>query len=277
MGGLGGTSSAPLAGSSSIGDGGETEPCGPLEVEFIEPSELDTSSWVSEATCDSEAAAVKMEFAAHGSGGEAGIDARSLVGTWSDGSGSTRIELVLEEAGTGTVKFGDVPLPEFDAEAAYLSGVGERDAAGLDRYGYLPPLVRGFTYTLVSSSWFGDDASFAFRATEPWDRWCEAQTPLRGAYCYSCVAGGRRRAQRDDTCGELQGCFTFEELARQVRVDCGREALCMQGVCWCSKDGCLADPTTFDSVSVRVDPTDPDVLRLDRDALGDATRYLQRE
>jgi hypothetical protein len=186
--------------------------------------------------------------------------------------------LVLTEAGTGSVKFGDVPLPEFDVEAAYLSGVGERDVAGAATYGFHPPFVRGFPYTLVSGGWVGsEELTFTFSRTEPWDSWCAAQTPLRGAYCYSCVPGGSRRATRDHTCGELQGCFTFEELARQVRVDCGREALCNRGVCWCSKEGCRADPTKLDSASVLIDPTDSEVIRINRDVFGDATRYLRRE
>jgi hypothetical protein len=265
----------PSAASGSNGDGGETEPCGPLDVEFIEPSELDTSSWVSEEQCDSEARDVAKSFASYDGGPE--IDAGKLSGKWADGSNSTRIELILDEAGTSTLKFGDAPVPELDVEAAYLTGVEPRDVAGAETYGFLIPLIRGFAYTLLSSSWLGDEMNFTFRRTEPWDGWCAAQTPLRGAYCYSCVPGGSRRAWRDDTCGELQGCFTFEELARQVRVDCGREALCNRGVCWCSKDGCRSDPTKLDFGSVTVDPTDPDVIRIDRDAFGDATRYLRRE
>ncbi len=271
-GGAGGTASA---GAGSFGDGGETEPCGPLDAELIEASELDQSSWVSEETCDAEAKEAAKRFASYDDDAKI-IDVGVLAGKWSDGSGSTRIDLVLDAVGESTLKFGDVSLPALDVEAAYLTGIDERDPSRIFDYSR-PALVRGFPYTLIAGQWQGDELSFTFRLTEPWEEWCAAQPPVRGAYCYSCAATGSRSAQRDETCGELRGCFTFEELSRQVRLDCGRVALCQGGACWCSKAGCRSNPQAVDWASVRIDPTDPDVIRIDRDAFGEATRYLQRQ
>jgi hypothetical protein len=266
---------APSAASGSIGDGGETEPCGPLDVEFIEPSELDTSSWASEETCDSEAEAAEESFASYDR--EQEIDLGELAGKWTDGSGSTRIELMLDEAGASTVKFGDVPLPELDLEGAYLTGIDERDPSRVENYWFHPDLVRGFAYTLISAQWLGDEMSFSFRLTEPWEDWCAAQEPVRGAYCYYCAPMGSRSSLRDESCEELSGCFTFEELSRQVRLDCGRVALCQSSVCWCSKEGCRANPLSFGGATVRTEPTDPNVIQIVSSPVGEATSYLRRE
>ena len=71
-------------------------------------------------------------------------------------------------------------MPELDLEGAYLTGIDERDPSRVENYWFHPDLVRGFAYTLISAQWLGDEMSYSFRLTEPWDDWCAAQEPVRG-------------------------------------------------------------------------------------------------
>jgi hypothetical protein len=259
---------APVAGGGPL-DSALAASCQlPWNFRSVELSELDTSSWLSDAECDALAPPAEPIRT---------LDVKPLAGTWSDGTGDERLELVLDETGRGTLTHGDpAELPEPVAEEAYLTGIGALDARApaLPRYG---TLIHGFEYSVVPVEGRASELSFAVRGSEPWDEWCALQRPVRGPLCYGCEFAAWSSMFAGTECGERAGCYVGQSSdTDHVRVHCGRSSLCSWSfsVCSCDQYSCTSQPALTHEFVVALDPFDAGVARFD--VSGD-TRYLSRQ
>ncbi len=264
--GVDGTAGAP---------GGDGAACVPSpSVEVVAPEQLDTSGWSSEAECDEIAAAIEERV---------GVVPASqpipeeLAGHWLGGEGEARIELVLDPSGRGQITLGEpAPPPVLDVEGAYLSGLGEFDAAAIGRTGSAVQALSGFTYRVRAREALSGDTRINIELAEPWEKWCTLQLPVRRADCYGCDFAG-------DTlyvgawCEGTSACFVSQSKLG-VRVHCGRLALCgaTDSVCLCTEHFCTYNRELHGSFLVSLDVADPTRLRFDEDAIVPKPRYLQR-
>lgn len=261
------------------GDGKITLECSlPKDLELVEPSELGSSTWVPEDQCDSAAETVRTTSAAEDA---ATLNVKPLAGKWLDGSGAERIELVVDETGRGTLRFGEpTDLPEFDANEPYLTMIGATDARGFDQFSYKSTLVSGFAYRVIPDQGRASEMSFGIRGSEPWSDWCAEQEPVRGIDCYACEFRGDTTQYAGTECGANAGCYVGEsaEPSRYVRTHCGRLALCggVSQKCWCTKDECMMNPSRTNGYKVTIDPVDTTVLRFNEEYATEGTRYLTR-
>jgi hypothetical protein len=202
------------------------------------------------------------------------LEVAPLAGMWVDGSGADRVELELDPAGTGTLRFGEASdFPEIsDPDEPFLTSIGENDASEvfeLDR----SKLQLGFSYSVIADAGRGSEMSFHIFFSQAWDDWCAEQTPalsLHAQSCYACMedAGYYRLSGND--CGSEAGCFASDGTGEETRVHCGRLALCLMpytAVCACAEDECFAnlqgeDQLSRRSYTVTLDPVDLTVLRL---------------
>jgi hypothetical protein len=91
--------------------------------------QLDRSEWWPEDRCDELAMEIQ-----DGVGKLPPIQpiAEELGGIWLDGEGDSRIEVLLDRTGRGTLTFGEPsPEPELDVAGGYLSGFEEGDTAAI--------------------------------------------------------------------------------------------------------------------------------------------------
>jgi hypothetical protein len=202
-----------------------------------------------------------------------------LVGTWVDGSGSTRIELVLDATGLGTLRFGEATdFPEItDPDEPYLTTIGERDADQIFDLAHLSVRL-GFGYRVIADEGRGSEMSFHINTMEPWEEWCGLQRPVQSPYaraCYACMYDAGKYSFFEDTpaeqCGDEVGCYEgILESDPEKRVHCGRYELCVvphHNVCNCTVDGCFANVAVNDQLTVypfsaTLDPVETTVLRL---------------
>jgi hypothetical protein len=251
----------------------------PSDFELVDTEELDSSSWVSDDECDAAAEDVRKTIETDGG---ATLEVKPLAGTWTDGSGDQRIELVLDETGAGTLTFGEpAELPEFDPEEAYLTDIDARDGAEVEIVGYSPVVVPGFAYSVVAETGRASEMAFRIRDSEPWRDWCAAQEPVRGPGCYGCELRGNMIFYGGDECGERAGCYVAQSSQpdKLVNVHCGRLQLCGSGqpTCWCDEGGCTNHPSGTRGYKVTIDPVDVTVLRFNEEYATEGTRYLVRE
>jgi hypothetical protein len=197
-----------------------------------------------------------------------------LAGTWSDGEGDQRLELVLDEKGRGTLLFGEeIELPGFDdPEQPYLLELTPEQwaQAGRSEPNFLKR--QGFRYQVVPKNGRASDMTFAIFPSEPWADWCAAQTPVLGLNCYSCEL-------------RLDGFLTGPELCYQsspnisdlevVESSCERLVLCANA-CVCTHDSCRAGAHDALLYRVTIDPVDVTVLRFGAEG-SMPDRYLVRE
>jgi hypothetical protein len=207
------------------------------------------------------------------------LEVAPLVGTWADGSGSARIELVLDATGLGTLRFGEATdFPEItDPDEPYLTTVGERDADQIFDLAHLTVRL-GFGYRVIADEGRGSEMSFHILTMEPWEEWCALQRPVQSPYaraCYACTYDAGRYSFFEDTpaeqCGEEVGCYEgVLDSDPAKRVNCGRYELCLDpyhNVCNCTVDGCFANVAVNDQLTVypfsaTLDAVDTTVLRL---------------
>jgi hypothetical protein len=278
-GGSGGASSLPPWFFGGAGGKGARVCSLPSDFELVEASDLESGSWRSDDECDSVAAEVRETFQADVG---ATLDVKPLAGTWTDGSGDARIELVLDETGAGTLTFGEAAeLPELDPEEAYLTDIDARDGAEVEIVGYSPALIPGFAYSVVAETGRASEMAFRIRDSEPWRDWCAAQEPVRGLDCYSCEPYLNSILSGGEECGENAGCYVAQSSQpdKLVNVHCGRLQLCISAAptCWCDEEGCTNSPIGTQAFRVTIDPVDISVLRFNDQSSSDGTRYLVRE
>lgn len=194
-----------------------------------------------------------------------GIDSGSspLDGTWTGyvenyvfASGSGTIVMTLKLTGsvvTGTIVFGmgTPPPPAADPNVGYPTGIGDQIDSGCGQiYPMLAPFLdEGFVYTIQMGSFDGSQARLqvGVAMTQLWAGWCLLQTPYQVAPgSYQCLpytsSGGSEQ-------GDLCTCYGTDPANTMVAVDCGKLALCMDGVCQCGASGCTANPPPFSSIT----------------------------
>jgi hypothetical protein len=253
------------AGSEAVDP--EQQICMPENAEVVSIAEVmpDKSNWYTGEDCtlrDAEVAAPEEVV---------NLEVEVLAGTWRDGEGDERIELVLDATGHGSLLYGEPgELPLVDPAAAYL--VDEMKAEA--EYQRL-----GFTYELHPVDGGGSEMTAQVRLTEPWAEWCSLQTPKPGATCYACEVDynmGYRFFYNE--CG-TSGCFipTTPAATQLAQVDCGRTNLCLSfsRVCECNSTFCKASRTSRD-LTFALDPVDSNVLRVPNGWNDPTTRYLAR-
>lgn len=174
--------------------------------------------------------------------------------------------LTLQHNGSqvcGSLVFGEpaAPLPAAtDPKASYPPDVDYRTA---EQRG-----IAGFAYTLLDAKITGSRLQFRLTFAEPWQSWCELQTPYQDdnqRAGYNCLPNEGVRALSSDDC-ELTG------PGPSLAISCAQANLCnLTNVCQCNAERCMA---AFDLLSPNGD------FQLDADQaqgmLGDRTAYLQR-
>jgi hypothetical protein len=214
---------------------------------------------------------------------------QGLAGSW-DGyteafelePGSSRLRLVLDAAGRGTLLFGETLLAPPDARIGYPPTLpppryDDSFCAGALRQ-WMSAVVAGFRYPLHDTQVDDGRIRFALHPSDHFVDWCRLQTPvLRSAEEYSCVING-------PTLGgvPIEGCPTdccigVSDQATFEAVDCLRHDLCRRDACTCTVEGCEATPgpakerLSFDAV---VDATGSELSG----ALGNGHRiFLRRD
>jgi hypothetical protein len=172
-------------------------------------------------------------------------DLGSVVGTWTGyteahafPSGSDAIVMVFASASdgsvTGTVTYGQgtPPPPPTDPNVGYLVGTGNPPERA-------PRLIEGFAYTAVQPSFDGNRLQVRTVTAEPWNPWCELQTPTnQGFQCgmYGCVPnwGGM--------CNETT-CTTTDPVSGATEtINVDKYLLCaLENPCSCSATSCAVN------------------------------------
>jgi hypothetical protein len=165
-------------------------------------------------------------------------DLASAVGTWtgyieaqSFPSGSDRIVIVFESASdgsvTGTVTYGQgtPPPPPTGQNVGYLVGDGQ-----------VPRLIEGFAYTALQPSFDGNRLQVHTVTGEPWNSWCELQTPTHTDFpcpLFGCLPSSGY------TCDGNVCTITDPASGATETIDPGWIRLCMfPSVCTCSATSC---------------------------------------
>jgi hypothetical protein len=170
-------------------------------------------------------------------------------------SGSSKLTLTLNSASdgtlTGTLVFGDKPAPPppSDPNVGYPPGSG---STPLD-----PANIEGFTYTVRNASFDGDRLRLGVSTADLWKAWCGLQQPVPAGYMIG--GGSRNDSGIQDDGGGLEittySCdppsygtddTTGECLASNVRVDCGKAALCTSMICDCTATSCTVNRSSSD-------------------------------
>ncbi|HEY3496277.1 MAG TPA: hypothetical protein VGK73_16370 [Polyangiaceae bacterium] len=219
------------------------------------------------------------------------LDVAPLAGTWVSGSGTSRVEVVLDALGKGTVRFGEASeFPEFEeGDETFLTGTDEDDAEGVLGLSHLRPRP-GFAYSILADTGRGSEMSFHLLVMEAWEEWCAVQTPIASPYakaCYACMYD--EGLYSFATCdGEPSGCFAGnQDFDEEQRVHCGRLELCLMPydkVCHCNADGCFTNlgsrsQLTDYPFTLELDPVDTTVLRLasHSEIIPKVTHYLDKQ
>jgi hypothetical protein len=205
------------------------------------------------------------------------LSVEPLAGTWVDGIGEDRVELVLDAKGAGSIRLGDPSqFPEVgDPTQAFLVPSDVTGRTMLVKGGSMVP---GFRYALIPKAGRASEMSFVLNAFAPWDEWCSLQPPIRGENCYSCMHDlGGGTVYVGDECGDRRGCYVTHAQFH-LEVDCGRVELCSSSVsvCSCTKDECVGGFEPSLRYTAMLDPVDTSVLRLLAETGGEETRYLTR-
>jgi hypothetical protein len=220
----------------------------------------------------------------------ADLDVVPLAGTWLTGSGASRIEIVLDALGKGTVRFGEASMfPEFsEDDETFLTATGERDADDVLGLSHLK-LQPGFAYSVLADSGRGSQMSFHVLVMEAWNDWCAAQTPIESPNsrnCYACMYD--EGLYSFSSCGEEPGCYAGDhDLSEEQRVHCGRVELCVMphhNVCNCNAEECFTNlgnrnQLTDYPFTLELDPVDTTVLRLasHSELVEKVTYYLEKQ
>jgi len=135
--------------------------------------------------------------------------------------------------GTMTIGTGTLPAPATDPDVGYPPGVT----------GYLdPPLIPGFTFTLIKGTVVDGRVRFGISKREPWRGWCDLQTPYPSVGHYNCVP---------DALGGVYGsggggCYLNGPNGEHLVFDCGKLMLCgTEHVCVCNSTHCGGDPEAY--------------------------------
>ncbi|MEI9941201.1 MAG: hypothetical protein WDO69_28620 [Pseudomonadota bacterium] len=224
------------------------------------------------------------------------LNVAPLAGKWADGSGSARVELVLDAQGSGSLRFGqasDFPAIS-DANEAFLSDIGERDSNKVFDLAYEKEQL-GFSYSVIADSGKGSELSFHVLIMQPWESWCALQAPVPSPYsrnCYACMYDAglfsfyTQPVPSDEACEAQTGCFASNQDSSEAkRVHCGRLALCLlpyDNVCICSADACFANlqnqqGSVARPYGVTLDPIDTKVLRLTSNQDTPIKYYLEKQ
>jgi hypothetical protein len=243
----------------------------------VEVEDLPSIAWrTSEEECTTRAA---QELATREENMAANmLSVAPLAGTWVDGVGDERVELVVDAKGAGTIVWGDPSkFPEIgDPARPFLVSSDVPDGTGIrDRRVRMVP---SFRYALIPKTGRASEMSFVLDRFAPWGEWCSLQPPIRNDNCYSCeyeLGGGS--AYLGEECGERRGCYVMYGRLH-LQVDCGRAELCASqvGVCSCTKDECVDRGEPSLRYTAMLDPVDTSVLRLVAEGGMEPTRYLAR-
>ena len=219
------------------------------------------------------------------------VEVEPLAGTWATGSGTERIELVLDAAGNGTLRFGEASeFPSFEAgDETFLTTTGELDAVEVSDYSHVK-IHQGFAYSIIAESGRGSELSFHVVGLEAFDGWCAEQAPVlspNAKACYACMYD--EGYYTFSSCGlDQRGCFAGKLVYDpEERVHCGRVELCVvpyHKACLCNADGCFANLTMHDQLTdypftLQRDPVDPSILRLASlsELRPKVTKYLEKQ
>jgi hypothetical protein len=218
-----------------------------------------------------------------------------LVGTWIDGAGTAKIELMLAQNGAGMLRFGEAsefPLIA-DPTEPFLTEVTANDPRHVLDLGH-EKIQPGFGYSVLADTGGGSQMSFHIQVFEAFETWCAQQPSLPGGRapnCYSCMedVGYYTFYTSDDNmgCGVDQGCFGTDPGTGELsRVDCGRLALCavpFNAACVCTAERCFANRGLNDQLAVypftvTVDPVAPTFVRLESlSPFQTTTYYLEKQ
>lgn len=230
----------------------------------ISPEEV--SEWPHPENCDAQNAA--HEQYRHGPFEHRELSVAHLAGTWVDRTSPTRVELVLDEAGAGTLLYGEEQaLPEItDPTEPHLY------VPNIDREIY--PML-GFRYTVFARDGRGSEMTFSISFNEPWSEWCALQPPRLGSGCHACEYAGNGTLI-DAKCGCVTEISSLPDA--KIRTDCARFWLCLSrsAVCACNATECFASLTTNNpsNYTATLDPLDTTVLRLTTETTSD---YLAKQ
>jgi hypothetical protein len=144
--------------------------------------------------------------------------------------GSSRIRLVLDEAGRGTVRFGDGPLlPPPDPTVGY--------PPNLPPSAFRETHVGGFEYPMHDAAVHDRRLTFSVKVYDHFTDWCRAQTPVLVADHYACVPNWATSWGTTTECAAAC-CVRLSHEGGGETWDCLRYNLCLYGVCRCTADKC---------------------------------------
>lgn len=158
-------------------------------------------------------------------------------------SGSDHLQIELDEAGHGTVVFGEgtPPAPATDPDDWYspfgfYPGQGHGNPDG--------QLGEGVAYTVQRAEVHDKRVKFAIDPNEVYESWCELQVPIRdttgdpAAPEYGCVPYQTSNGGDDDRCY-----YNDYVTGQEIEENCARLEYCaMYGLCACTADGCTVAP-----------------------------------
>jgi hypothetical protein len=184
--------------------------------------------------------------------------ATGVVGTW-DGyveaytfiDGSDRVRLQINGDGTGTIRFGDLPVWTVPTDP-HVDFLTANHKASHNSSSTLGSWLSGYNYPLESIQITGARLRAAIWPMQPFDQWCNQQTPTPneragGYWCGpKCIYYDRRPTAEAgvDACYTFDSCPTNSSTLDQanVPVSCDWLGLCdVSGVCDCTADKCSLD------------------------------------
>jgi hypothetical protein len=173
-----------------------------------------------------------------------------LSGSAAGGFPATEIELELRSDATGSLSFEGVPPPPEpeSSDRGYLCD--GRVSGGV--CGSVSGFVGGFAYALQALMSRGDVVSFSIVDADPWEAWCNLQTPLARpepffdcGIAYEALPPGSERWSPD-------GCWMTLDTGTEP-LDCGRMYSLER--CQCARDGCIASFAAPVEVGLRLTDT----------------------
>ncbi len=188
---------------------------------------------------------------------KARLDAAHL-GTWrgelsgdaAAGFPAKDVELELRSDATGSLSFDGVPPPPEPEsnDGGYLCD--GRVSGGV--CGSVSGFVGGFAYALEAPMSRGSVLSFSIVDADPWEAWCNLQTPLARpepffdcGIAFEALPPGSERWSPD-------GCWTVLDTGTEP-IDCGRMYSLER--CQCARDGCIASFAERVEVGLRLTDT----------------------
>ncbi len=137
---------------------------------------------------------------------------------------------------TMTLGKGTPPPPATNPDIGYPPGLI------VNLTSFRPPIIEGFTYTLLDGTVQDGRARFGLPNNQPWRGWCALQAPIADPvnYRYGCLPN--TGAMVDPNTHECR--IPLDGMdGMYVPVDCRKLTLCGPGSpCVCDAQGCDADP-----------------------------------